>query len=49
MLEPEGMWDPQAAFDCQPLLWHQKWDSEVWDLFLGLWIEHPQRDIQHLW
>lgn len=49
MLESEGMWDPRAAFNCQPLPWHQKLNSEAWDSFLKLWIECLQGDIQHLW
>lgn len=35
-LKPVGLWDPQAAFDYNSLLWHQEWDSEVWALFLKL-------------
>lgn len=33
MLAEVGTWDPQAAFDCQLLLWHQECDSELWDFF----------------
>lgn len=36
VLEAVDVWDPQAAFDFQPLPWHQEWDTEVWGLFLKL-------------